>query len=102
MNRQKSPNSKRAPTHKGLRLSSRLAQRARAEESLVDSDHDVGRLDDDDGVDGAFLDGLDGALDLVASADLHDAVLSLMRNRPCGSAFARLCRLSFGDTCIIV
>ena len=69
---------------------------------LVDSDHDVGRLDDDDGVDGAFLDGLDGALDLVASADLHDGILSLMRNRPCGSAFARLCRLSFGDTCIIV
>ena len=76
MNRQKSPNSKRAPTHKGLRLSSRLAQRTRAEESLVDSDHDVGRLDDGDGVDGAFLDGLDGALDLVASADLHDAILS--------------------------
>ena len=88
MNRQKSPNSKRAPTHKGLRLSSRLAQRARAEESLVDSDHDVGRLDDGDGVDGAFLDGLDGALDLVASADLHDAILSFdeeptMRLRVC-------------------
>lgn len=99
-NRQKSPNSKRAPTHKGVRLSSRLTQRARAEELLVDSDHDVGRLDDGDGL-AAFLDGLDGALDLVASADLHDGILSLMRSRPCGSAFARLCRLSFGDTCII-
>ena len=32
--------------------------------------------DGDDGVDSAFLDGLDGALDLVASADLHDAILS--------------------------
>ena len=82
MNRQKSPNSKRAPTHKGVRLSSHLAQRARAEESLVDSDHDVGRLDDGDGVDGAFFDGLDGALDLVASADLHDATLSFGEEPP--------------------
>lgn len=100
MNRQKSPNSKRAAAHKGVRLSSHLAQRARAEESLVDSDHDVGRLDDGDGL-AAFLDGLEVPLIWLRAPIFMMRPFRLVRSRPHGSAFARLCRLSFGGTCII-
>lgn len=100
MNRQKSPNSKRAPTHKGVRLSSHLAQRARAEESLVDSDHDVGRLDDGDGL-AAFLDGLEVPLIWLRAPIFMMRPFRLVRSRPHGSALLWWCRLSFGDTCII-
>ena len=100
MNRQKSPNSKRAPTHKGVRLSSHLAQRARAEESLVDSDHDVGRLDDGDGL-AALLDGLEVPLIWLRAPIFMMRPFRLVRSRPHGSALLWWCRLSFGDTCII-
>ena len=100
MNRQKYPNSKRAPTHKGVRLSSHLAQRARAEESLVDSDHDVGRLDDGDGL-AAFLDGLEVPLIWLRAPIFMMRPFRLVRSRPHGSALLWWCRLSFGDTCLI-